>query len=277
MKEYIIDDGRGTRAAILPEKGATVVGLARDGVEFLYRDQENLESAERPRCGIPFLFPIFGRLKDGVYTWDGETYTMEIHGFGHTSVWEVVEAKPDELTLELTANESTLAQYPFRFRAVLHFQVEDGTLTIGQRFENLGEKPMPYNYGFHPYFLVEELSHAQVETTAKTYFDFTVGKPAPFGHSSAGISLPDGAPETGGVFFDADGPTTLHISEEGRTIMMNHGAEYPQIVLWHPAGKRFLCVEPNNGTANGLNTGVYRTLAPGEVKEATLTIHIEHS
>ena len=97
MKEILIQDGRGTKAVIIPDKGATVVSLEKDGVEFLYRDQENLDSSERPRCGIPFLFPIFGRLKDGVYTWDGQEYAMAIHGFGHTSPWRVAAQTENEL------------------------------------------------------------------------------------------------------------------------------------------------------------------------------------
>lgn len=275
MKEYIIDDGRGTQAVILPEKGATVVGLSHQGVEFLYRDQENLDSPERPRCGIPFLFPIFGRLMDGVYQWDGKQYAMEIHGFGHTSVWQVVSRESDALTVALTADETTLAMYPFRFRAALEFRVADGVLTIRQRFENHGETPMPYSFGFHPYFLLEQLENARVENTAATYFDFLAGKALPFGHGSVRLTMPEGAPETGAAFMEVTGPTILHIEAEGRRITLENDGNYPQNVLWTQAGKKFLCVEPINGTANGLNTGVYRTLEPGGNDEAVLTIRTE--
>ena len=41
MKAYVIDDRRGTRAEILPQKGATLVSLQKDGREFIYRDDEN--------------------------------------------------------------------------------------------------------------------------------------------------------------------------------------------------------------------------------------------
>lgn len=275
MTEYTIKNGA-TAAVILPEKGATVVSLSRCGREFLYRDQKNLESPERPRCGIPFLFPIFGRLKDSQYCWEGTTYSMEIHGFGHTSVWSVAEHTESSLTLVLEDHEETLSMYPFRFRAELQFLLEEGTLTIIQRFENRDSKPMPYNFGFHPYFLLEELGNAQVETTANTYFDFTAGKALPFSHGTVEVTLPDGAPETGAAFMEVTGPTTLHIPAEGRRVTMEHGDDFPQIVLWTQAGKKFLCVEPINGTANGLNTGVYRTLNPGEHHQAALTIHIDH-
>ena len=72
MNQIIISDGRGTQAVILPEKGATVISLTKNGREFLYCDEDNLRSAERPRCGIPFLFPIFGR----EVLWQGENYSI---------------------------------------------------------------------------------------------------------------------------------------------------------------------------------------------------------
>ena len=146
MKEYRICDGHGTTAVILPDKGATVISLQKNGKEYLYCDRENLLSPERPRCGIPFLFPIFGRLKDCTYVWDGKTYEMAIHGFGHTSVWKVAEHCDNHLSLVLDTDEITLAQYPFRFRTTLDFTLQNGTLTISQTYENLDTKPMPYNF-----------------------------------------------------------------------------------------------------------------------------------
>lgn len=275
MKNIIISDGRGTQAVIAPEKGATVISLTRNGQEFLYWNEENLLSPERPRCGIPFLFPIFGRLQDGQYTYGGNTYAMEIHGFAHISAWKVAEQGTDFLRLVLEANEETLSMYPFRFRTELCFRVAEGELSIEQRYENQDEKTMPYNFGFHPYFRVEKLEHVQVETSAEMYFDFTVGKPQPFGHGIVSVSIPEGAPESGAVFMKAQAPTVLHIPEEGRRVTMIYDESFPQLVLWTQAGKPFLCVEPVNGTANGLNAGVYLTLAPGEVKQTTLRITAE--
>ena len=274
MRPYTISDGKGTQAVILPEKGATVISLTREGQEFLYRDPENLDSAERPRCGIPFLFPMFGRLKGGVYTWEGKPYAMEIHGFGHTSPWQVAEHTGDSLRCVLEANEDTMAVYPFRFRVELRFRVAEGGLTIGQRFENLGETAMPYHFGFHPYFRVEELDQARVETTAGVCFDYAVGKPEPFGHGSVTVQIPENAPEAGAAFMQVTGPTVLHIPGEGRRVTMEQES-YPQLVLWTLAGKPFLCVEPVNGTPDGFNTGAYLTLAPGESREVALKIRPE--
>lgn len=267
VQEYYIQDTTGTRAVILPEKGATVISLRKGETEFLYSDPENLASPERPRCGIPFLFPIFGRLQDGKYTWNGTEYTMAIHGFGHTSSWEVVAQGDSMLRLVLEANESTLFQYPFRFRVTLEFTLEQGALTIRQTYENLDVKPMPYNYGFHPYFLTEALENLRVETTADTFFDFAVGGKV-FGHGSVSLSMPEGTSETGAAFMGVHGPTILHNDKDQKRLTMEFDESFHTHVLWSQAGKKFLCVEPVNGSANGLNTGVYLTLQPGESKTA---------
>jgi len=267
MKKYEISDGCGSRAVILPEKGATVISLQKDEQEFLYCSAENIASPERPRCGIPFLFPIFGRLRDGKYIWDGKEYAMEIHGFGHTVCWQVAEHTRDHLRLTLEANEKTLAQYPFRFRVTLEFTIFQGALTIRQTYENRDEKPMPYNYGFHPYFLTEKLDNLRVETTAETFFDFSVGGKA-FGHGSVRLTMPEGAPETGAAFMGVHSPTVLHNEAEGKKLTMEFDHSFHTHVLWAQAGKMFLCVEPVNGSADGLNTGNYLTLQPGEQKEA---------
>ena len=274
MQEYIISDGFGTQAVILPKKGATVVSFRYKDREFLYRDQANLDSPERPRCGIPFLFPIFGRLQDSSYTWNGSTYPMEIHGFGHTSPWQVTGHREDSLTLTLEADESTLTQYPFRFRVTLDFTIAEGKLTIDQTYENLGDTPMPYNYGFHPYFLTEKPDNIRVETTADTFFDFAEGG-KPFGHGSVSIHIPEGAPEAGAAFMGVHSPKVLHNEAEGRKLTMEFDTAFHTHVLWTQAGKQFLCVEPINGTANGLNTGHYLTLNPGERNTAFVSFRAE--
>lgn len=274
MKEYAIRDNAGLQAVILPEKGATVVSLQKDGVEYLYRDPVNLESPERPRCGIPFLFPIFGRLQDGRYRWDGQEYAMEIHGFGHTSVWQVLHHDENTLTLVLQSDAHTLRQYPFAFRITLTFRTENGVLTIHQSYENTGNTPMPYNYGFHPYFLTEKPEHIAVSSNADTLFHFVKGA-LPFGQGTLTVEIPQGAPESGAALMGVHGPTVLENRADGRKLTMFFDPSFHTHVLWAQAGKPFLCVEPVNGSANGLNTGNYLTLAPGETKEAFVKFRAE--
>lgn len=270
MQEYTICGGAGVKAVIAPDKGATVISLEKDGQEFLYRNDENLNSSERPRCGIPFLFPIFGRLKDGRYRWEGREYAMEIHGFGHTSIWQVASHEPDRLVLVLEAGEQTRAQYPFDFRVSMTFAASAAGLTITQKFENTGNAAMPYNYGFHPYFLTERAEDICVETTAEVLFDFVTGARS-FGHDMVTLKMPQDAPEAGAVLMGVKAPTVLRWTD-GKKLTMEFDDSFDTHVLWTQRDKPFLCVEPVNGTADGLNAGKYRVLEPGEKCEAILRL-----
>ena len=268
MVLYTIDDDQGCTATIAPEKGATVVSLTREGEEYLYRDEQNLRSSERPRCGIPFLFPIFGRLKEGRFSWKGREYPMEIHGFAHTSVWRAEQQCSDKLVLSLEHNAQTWSQYPFAFRMELTFQVREGSLIIHPSLRNQGQEPMPFQYGFHPYFLTPDPESVRVETHANFFMDGQSEQPRPFGQGQGGIVLAEGAGEAGGAFLGVEGPSVVDLGDRKVTISQN--GDYPTLILWTQAGKPFLCVEPICGTPNGLNTGDCRMLYPGETWEGKI-------
>lgn len=267
MLEYCIQDHTGASAVILPEKGATVISYCVDGQEFFYRDDANLASSERPRCGIPFLFPVFGR------TPEGSPYPMQIHGFGHTSSWTVVESSESSLMLELLSNDDTRKGYPFQFRVQLTFSLENGRLKIHQKYENKDNKRMPYAFGFHPYFAVENVKETAVALSADYEMDMATGKPAPCTKDRVTLAFAEGAEETGAFFLNARNGATIQV-KNGKKIRMNFDENFPRLVFWAVRGKKFLCVEPINSSPNGLASGDCLYLDPGESHEAEISFEI---
>ncbi len=267
MKSYRISDRTGASAMILPEKGATVISYKVDDQEYFYTDQENLCSSERPRCGIPFLFPVFGR------TLEGSTYPMEIHGFGHTSAWTVIAHDTSELKLELCSNENTRKFYPFQFRVELSFTIQEGKLFIRQKYENHGAETMPYAFGFHPYFAVNNIERTVISFHARQEMDMLTGKPAPCTKSSTLLTFPQNAPETGAFFMEASDNAVIDAGF-GRKIKMNFDHNFSRLVLWAVRGKDFVCVEPINSSPNGLVTGDCLYLDPGECWVAEISFEI---
>lgn len=264
MKEYRIQDNADNYAVILPEKGATVLKLVSNGVDVFYQNMENILSTERPRCGVPFLFPAFGR------TPEDSIYPMPIHGFGHISEWMVLSHAEDELVLELNANESTRKVYPFEFRVELRFSIKDGRLTVHQTYENKDSKDMPYGFGFHPYFAVnptgvETMVDAELEMSRYT------GQVAPFDKRPVRIEFPEGAAEGGTFFLQAK--TGAVLCGVDKQIHMEFDVNFDKLVFWAVVGKEFLCVEPVNIMPNGLATGDCYTLAPGEKREACVSFY----
>ena len=193
---------------------------------------------------------------------------MEIHGFAHTSVWRAEQQCSDKLVLSLEHNAQTWSQYPFAFRMELTFQVREGSLIIHPSLRNQGQEPMPFQYGFHPYFLTPDPESVRVETHANFFMDGQSEQPRPFGQGQGGIVLAEGAGEAGGAFLGVEGPSVVDLGDRKVTISQN--GDYPTLILWTQAGKPFLCVEPICGTPNGLNTGDCRMLYPGETWEGKI-------
>ena len=52
---------------VTPEKGGMATSFTKSGEEYLWLRDKNYESSDRPRCGVPILFPSCGK-PDGVCT-----------------------------------------------------------------------------------------------------------------------------------------------------------------------------------------------------------------
>ena len=100
----------------------------------------------------PILFPVIGLTNGGVIRVDGTDYPMGKHGFARHSLFDVVQAEPARVVLELTDSEETRASYPFAFRLEIGFRIDGATLTVEARIENRGADALPAQFGFHPAF-----------------------------------------------------------------------------------------------------------------------------
>ena len=56
---------------ITPEKGGMATSFTKAGEEYLWLRDKNFESTDRPRCGIPILFPSCSKPDGGVHIFDG--------------------------------------------------------------------------------------------------------------------------------------------------------------------------------------------------------------
>ena len=265
MDEYIIRDKNNNSAAVIPEKGGSVVSFCINGREYLYRDQDNLDSDERSRCGILFLFPAFGRFPDEKFVWQGNEYRMGIHGFGHTSKWDVKSESGNSLDLELRSDDVTRASYPFDFKVDLHFEINDGVLSIRQTYENTGTEPMPYSFGFHPYWIVDDLGQAIVEAcvAGDHGIDRITGK----------VSVLEGHDEAGASIDNVVDEAVLSVGG-GKKVRCRFDRSFTRIVLWTKKNSGFLCVEPINGVPNGLAAHDCYFLEPNYKCEACVSFDI---
>lgn len=131
----------GHLTATVDSLGAQLTSLTHDGVEYLWG------ASEPWRWSAPVLFPIISGLPGDTLVHDGAEYPIPSHGFARRTEWEATENG----RFELAASPATRAQYPFDFRLIMQFELDD-ELTITHTVVNEGDEPLPYLLGGHPAF-----------------------------------------------------------------------------------------------------------------------------
>ena len=101
-EQYVITDAEAkTELVITPERGGMITGFSLNGEEYIWTRRPNFSECNRPRFGVPVLFPNCGLPDNGVHIFDGKAYPMETHGFADLCAWEVDSVGPDGVTLAL--------------------------------------------------------------------------------------------------------------------------------------------------------------------------------
>ena len=236
-----------TRAVIAPARGALVTRFSVDGEELLYLDEATfLDETKNVRGGNPVLFPSPGKLKDDRYA----RGTLKQHGFARTMPWRVIEQDPTALRLELIWSSETRANYPWDFRAELLFSIAPSRLRIEQTVTaGANDSPMPFGFGFHPYFLVpnDEKRAARIETGATRAFDNVEKKNIDL----HGIDLAAGEVDLHLLDHNCDESA---LSWFGRSVRVRASSDYRRWVIWTLPGKDFVCLEPWTCPGDALNT-----------------------
>ncbi len=258
----LVDSEAQTRIALEPARGAIVTSFRAGERELLYLDAATLADATKNvRGGIPVLFPSPGKLEGDRWSRGGKGGVMRQHGFARNLAWRLASqsrTSAAEVQLELTADESTRAVYPFDFRVGLTFTLRGTRLRIAQEVTNRGAGPMPFGFGFHPYFAVRDKARAAIATRATRAFDNVTKAVVPF----TGFDLT--REEVDLHLLDHGSTASALTLEDGGRIGVDASPEYVRWVVWTQRGKDFVCVEPWTCPGNALNTGEgLITLAPG--------------
>ncbi|WP_242926764.1 aldose 1-epimerase family protein [Pontibacter vulgaris] len=111
----------------------------------------------------PNLFPIIGELPNQQYEFDGHTYHMNRHGFARHKEFKVVGHDKDKLVFELTHDDETLAQYPFKFTLLIAYKLEGNQLGVSYLVRCDDDKAMYFSVGGHPGFNVPLYPNEQFE------------------------------------------------------------------------------------------------------------------
>lgn len=231
----------------------------------------------------PVLFPIVGQLADDQAQIGGRAYPLSRHGFARRRRFAWVERAATCCSLELRDDDATEAVYPFRFRLLLTYTIQNGTLRVEYALTNLGTDVLPASLGAHPAFRWPLRDGIQSDYR----LEFGQAEPAPIHRLAAGLLEPAGLPSPvdgrilplDPALFVEDAVIMLDPrSRHARYVGPGGGLEFSwdgfsQLGLWQKPGANFICIEPWQGYSSPVGwSGEFRdkpgviSLAAGETR-----------
>lgn len=270
--------------------GAQVKSVIRkcDGVEHMWQANKNVWGYH-----APILFPHCGKVVDGKIEAKGKIYEAGQHGFARLMEHEFVDQTKDTIVLELCSNPETLEQFPYEFRLVSTFTLENDTLHHTLTVENLDEHEMPFGIGYHPGFAVP-FDEKHVATDYELRFS-ELESPICINNLPHGLMHGDlylmGAniqsiPVDERLFANDSHcmvglkSQTLGLYEKGtgRGVVCDI-SEFPYTLIWSKPGMpQFVCIEPwhslpspEGGSIKWEEKAAAAVLTPGEAWSTTLS------
>ncbi|WP_242613432.1 aldose 1-epimerase family protein [Herbihabitans rhizosphaerae] len=146
---------RGAARAVITSRGGGLRAFDVAGVSYV----DGYGPGESPPMGAgAVLVPWPNRVAGAVWARDGERHELEVtepargnanHGLVRKRAWSLVAHDASAVTLEISVEP--VPGWPFPFRTTVSYALDERGLTITHGVHNLGERPLPFGVGAHPY------------------------------------------------------------------------------------------------------------------------------
>lgn len=216
----------------------------------------------------PVLFPFVGGLKDDTYRYRGRSYSMTRHGFARDLEFEETRLSGTEAVFVLHDTPKTQESYPFRFRLSIRYRLKGNSLVCQYEVFNpdrietlwfsLGAHPAfavgeqepqaPYD-SYHLEFADDEVLHRHV-LSGNLISDQVVD--IPLRNNRLSLS-PDLFSSDALVMKDLKSRRIKLASDKTERGIEFVYDDFPFFGIWAVPGADFVCLEPWQGIADGIN------------------------
>lgn len=196
----------------------------------------------------PVLFPVVGKYRGCKTTYNGKEYTLGQHGFARDSEFKLVEQTETRLAFELTSNEGTLTKYPFEFRLVCSFELQNDRIIVGWNVENIDNKTIYFSIGAHPAFYCQKGETLLTMNGENIKYNLlnSEGLYTSLKYDvNSSFVLHDEIFDNDALVIEKSGVTEVSLSDNDKKYLtVNFDAEV--FGIWAPAKKNapFVCIEP---------------------------------
>lgn len=270
----LTDDDSMSFIKVVPARGGIIAEFSVKGREIFYLSKETLyDPGANIRGGNPIMFPVCGKLEGDRYFLYGKEYTLHRHGFARMLPWEVSETGNSEsayIVLKLRETPETLQVYPFEFELAFKYELKGSHLKIHQEYKNNSKETMPFYAGFHPYFLVEDVTRMEFKIQASRYLEIKTGEIREY------YGNLDYNQEIDVTFLEVDNFCSIHDTQRNLKINLQYSDFFKYINFWRINSGEFVCVDPCMASENAMNSkkNIFE-LGPGESLKANFEIWTE--
>ena len=131
--------------------GAELQSIKKNGQEYLWQGDTRFWGRRSP-----VLFPIVGRVWENRYRHAGNTYEIGQHGFARDMDFKMTYKQEDGAVYWLESTPDTLGKFPFPFRLLTGYLLDNNKVIVKWRVENLGATDMYFQIGAHPAFYLPD-------------------------------------------------------------------------------------------------------------------------
>jgi galactose mutarotase-like enzyme len=231
-------------------RGAELCSIrGTDGIEYLWQADPTFWKGQ-----APILFPTVGKLQDGRYQLNGQTYEMASHGFARTMDFTLIDQQPDALTYQLLPTAETRARYPFEFSLTVIYRLNGNALSIEYAVRNTGASVMPFSIGCHEaYNLPGPLEECFLEfEKMETSDPCLINAKGMVSADTVSVMKNTRTLPLSKTLFDRDALIFLDVKSKKITLGAKNSprrltvefAGFPQLGIWAKPAAPFVCIEP---------------------------------
>jgi galactose mutarotase-like enzyme len=207
-----------------------------------------------------------GRLHQDEYRLGNEIFHHYKHGFARNSEFELIATNNQQITFQLTSNDSTLPVYPFKFQLQVTYTLQEKQLSVSYQVTNPeSQTTLPFSIGGHPAFtcpLFEDtkfeeyqIEFEQNENLVRHFLvDGTFsGETKLILHNENTINLSREFFERDAIIlkYPKSRAVTLKHPQQGKVVTL-HYPGFQHLGIWSKpeAGANYICLEPWYGRAD---------------------------
>ncbi len=239
---------------VIDSFGAQITSVKLDGIEKLWQNDNGSWEGH-----APLLFPVCGHCN---IVLNGKNYNTPAHGFALNKEFNFLNQTENSISFFITSDESTKEIYPFDFKYVMTYKIEEEKLTIIHEVENPTDDDIYFATGGHETFAFKnKLQNYGVEfeveeqpiwykekgiyvSPAKKPYKLKEGKWLRFPHRyiSGEPSLIFGNIKSNKLWFkNVKGQVLAEVGFDG----------FDNVLFWRSRKAKMICIEPWTNLPDG--------------------------